>query len=458
MRQRLFTLLCAAGAFALFYAFFIGPREPESEKPSRPTTVEVRENGYLGAVRWLENTGVPVVKLRHRYDWLLNEASALPAQGNLLITTMPYVYGVRAREWEAIHEWLDAGNTLLVMAALGDTPDWAFGLENNFSRQLTRLTGIDFIAGSAVAQDSDESEDAQGSGDSGDSSDKESSDTENSGKQGRESPSVAVKPLAIDWAAKLKTPERSRMVPNREHPLFEGVKACTAESEYPADEWIASVPDKGFVLTLAHEEPSGSAAFWMRRHGHGTVLISTYASLFTNQLIGEADNARLLANIVRHALEPGGKVLFDDTHQGLTELYDPEAFFADQRLAITLWLIVGFWLVWVLGATRLRAAPASPATPQERSLVEATGAFLAQVLAPVTAGRRMCTLFFNEVHRRLGHVEDGSAPWDWLERQPYVAPQDLAALRRLHERLVAGRRVDLATLHNLTVRLQEQLR
>jgi len=254
-----------------------------------------------------------------------------------------------------------------------------------------------------------------------------------------------------------KEPMRMRLVPNRPHHLFEGVQAVVAETEYPADDWRAVVPHHGFVLALAHEEPSGSEALWMRRFGDGTIIVSTYASLFTNQVVSEGDNARLLSNIVRHATRGQGAVIFDDTHQGMTELYDPRAFFSDSRLHISLLLAIALWFVWVVGATRLRPARAPAPAPRESALTSAVGGYLARVLPPIKAGLRICEHFFNDVHRRLGQPEDGSAPWEWLERQPRVVAADLAQLRNYLGRLQAGRRVDLRRVHDLAVKLREQL-
>ena len=50
-----------------------------------------------------------------------------------------------------------------------------------------------------------------------------------------------------------------------------------------------------------------------------------------------------------------GVVLFDDLRQGLSASYDPARFYRDSRLYTTIFILLGLWLVWVLGGTRLRA-------------------------------------------------------------------------------------------------------
>lgn len=235
------------------------------------------------------------------------------------------------------------------------------------------------------------------------------------------------------------------------------MREVVAESEYPAAEWRAVPPADDFVLSLAHDADNGRDAFWMRRYGEGRFLISGYGSLFANEQLGRKDNARLLGNIVAQSLGPEGAVLFDDQHQGLSALYDAEAFFADGRLHATLWLLLALWLIWVLGSVRLRGAALEVPAPRETAFVEATGGFLARVLHPEQAGRRLIELFFNDLRRRLGLTEDGRSLWEWLERQPRVSRSDLDALRKLESRLHGGRRVDLLRLQNLLVKLQGQV-
>jgi hypothetical protein len=432
VKDRVVTLACALGALVLVYALFLPKPVPEEEEASRPTTNEHRDNGYLGIASWLEKAGVRVVKLRRRFDDLHAPALELARTGNLLVTTLPYRFGVRNNEISPLYEWVGEGNTLLVMAALGDTPDWAFSESSTLMNDLETLTGINFVSTSQPA----------------DGKKKESETPAAEDESGTD---------GIDSLIAFKKPKRMRLVPNRPHPLFDGVKSVVAETEYPADDWRAMVPPNGFVFALAHEEPSGSEAIWLRRFGEGTIIVSTYASLFTNQIVPEGDNARLLSNIVRHATRGKGAVIFDDTHQGMTELYDPQAFFSDPRLHVTLWLALALWFIWVVGATRLRPARAPVPAPRESALTSAVGGYLARVLPPVKAGLRICELFFNDVHRRLGQPEDGSAPWEWLERQPRVVAADIAQLREYHARLQAGRRVDLRRVHDLAVKLREQL-
>lgn len=427
MKERLITLLCALGALALFYAIFVAEPVPLDEKVSQPTTAERGNNGYLAALRWLKSSGVQVESLRQRYDWLKQGASGLASSGNLLIITMPHKYGMRQRELEQLWSWVAAGNTVLVLAALADTPDWTIAyVANDLPGDIESITGVQFFV--PLPDDL-------------------------LTLRGQPVDGLDV----ADALKRLAEPTLHRIVPNRRHPYFEGVQQVVAESEYFASEWRAAPPLDDFILSLAHDADTGRDAFWVRLYGDGQFLISGYASLFSNEQLGKKDNARLLANIVAQSLGPEGAVLFDDQHQVLSTLYDPGAFYADWRLHASLWLLLALWFIWVLGSVRLRGVAAEAAAPRETAFVKATGGFLARVLLPVQAGRRLVELFFNDLRRRLSLREDGQPLWDWLERQPRVSRADLKTLRALESRLQAGRRVDLIRLQNLLVKVQGQV-
>ena len=115
MKDRWLTLLLALGALAAFYFYFIGPKESEAEKHSRPLATEMRANGYFAIRRWLETEGIPVTELRQRYDWL-SRARGIPKHGNLLITTIPHKRVMRLAEQNALKKWVRAGNTVMVAA------------------------------------------------------------------------------------------------------------------------------------------------------------------------------------------------------------------------------------------------------------------------------------------------------------------------------------------------------
>src|SRR5262245_41177670 len=416
MKERIVTLACALAALALFYALFMPKPHVDTETESPPTSAEGARNGYLGAWRWLAAESIRTESLRDRYS-RLTDASGRTPTGNLLITTLPHRYGVRKNEVDELKSWIAAGNRILVLAALSDTPDWTMRYANDdLVGQIDAITDVNFI--------------------------------------------VAPNPKReriVDVFKRFADAHRHRIAPNRSHPLFDGVREVVAESEFPADEWRAIAPYGDFILSLARDVDTGRDAFWVRLYGNGKILISAFGSIFANEQLSRGDNARLLGKIVAQSLGRGGAMMCDRQHQGLSTLYDAKAFFADSRLHMTIWLLLFLWLVWVLGSVRLRPDTREPGSPRETAFIEATGGFFARVLRPEQAGRRLLDLFLDDVRRRLRASGDRDQLWEHLSRHATLLPADLDALRAFDAQLSANRRVDLVDLQNLLRRLETQL-
>lgn len=428
MRERLITLACALGALLLFLTLFVHAGEAGRPDVTVPTTAERGDNGLAAASAWLAGEHVPARAVRARFDTALGAAD-LTLSGNLLILSLPVATPWRAEELRALDEWLQAGNTLLVLAALADRPDWAAG-RTGLDTDLLDLTGLGREAGRAGA------------------------------------PAAAPPPGTAAAAAfgRLAEPQRSTLVPNRTHAYLEGVAAAVALSDYPRRAFspparTVSLPEDGFMLCLARSRETGAGALWVREpHGGGTVIVSGFGSLFSNRALGLADNARLLANIVSASLAPGGTVLFDDEHQGLSDAYDPEKFYRDPRLYATLGVLMALWLAWVLGGTRLRVPVSRTAAPREAQLVRATGLFLARALTAPAAAQRMFEHFFRRLRARLPHAaEPAGPPWELLEHHARIAPADLEQLREWYAAAHSAGRVPLTRLHNLMIRIERQL-
>jgi hypothetical protein len=387
-------------------------------------------------LRWLEAERIPVVSLRERYGSLAQVTPGVPT-GNLLIATTPQVYPLRNSESQPLRKWIESGNTLLVVAGLSDTPEWSMdeSIDPEFTDHMRSMTSLTFTQmtpppPAAPEKQGDAKEDQQ---------DVDAADDNSL--------------LAVMRLAK---PERSESVPNGTHPLLRDVRAILAVSEYPSFRWQAS-SDRSVVLELASNRESGVPALWLLPYGDGQVIVSAYGSVFTNKVIDQRDNARLLANIVRWSLGEKGRVIIDDAHQGLVSFYDPDKFFGDSRLHRTLWWLFALWLVFVLGPRRLRATNRAWNPLDVTSFVRATGGFMARVLRPAAAAQRLFANFFNEIRGRLGLALDGDPLWEWLSGQATIPPADLDRLQELHRRAVQRRRIDLVELHNLIARIRAQL-
>ncbi|MEJ1966033.1 MAG: DUF4350 domain-containing protein [Gammaproteobacteria bacterium] len=435
MKERLITLLCALGALALFSVMFLKREGTLGDRlgvPS-PVTSERRGNGYHAAMTWLENEGIRSVSLRERYDTLARRDDLTPA-GNLLIVTLPARAGFKTAEFLPLDRWVRAGNTLLVMAALSDNPEWSAESGGYAWSEATLLTGLEFetlknrdrrLARRMHPTTAAEAEDDNDKND-------------------------------VPYRA-FGEPQRTVIVPNRSHAYFDGVTSVIALSDYPRHGWAVKVPYQGFVLALAHEEENREGAFWTRPLGKGRIVVSGFGSLFTNRAIGLGDNAKLLANIVGVNVGERGTVLFDDAHQGVGASYDPQKFYKDRRLYTTLGVLGALWFVWVLGSTRLRLPSSRDPRPREAELIRAAGGFLSRAVPGHAGARQLIENFFHRVSLRAGLPREGPVPWQLLERNTRIAAADLAQLHRWHEDAYARRRVPLRPLHNLILRLDRQM-
>jgi hypothetical protein len=392
VKERLITLGLALGALALFVLMFLrsdGGFDRTGAVP-RPTSTERRESGHFAAAAWLRNEALRAVSWREGFDKLSDPEAVASATGNLLIVTLPATVAFSAEEILPLQHWVRAGNTLLLLAALSDSPDWAHDPPALIAADIRLLTGLELA------------------------------------------------PLRGQAAG-------GTLVPNRRHAYFEGVGSAAAVGTGASSAWRLSVPYDGFALALAHDRQTRENVLWARPLGNGQVIVSAYGSLFSNQAIGRADNARLLANLVAANVGARGAVLFDDVHQGLGAAYDPKKFYSDRRLYGTVAILALLWLVWVFGSTRLRPASARVAVPSETELTHASGNLLARVLHPHAAARAL-----------IVHVL-GEPPWHALERHPRVARSDLDRLKTWYSRANAGKRVPLVRLQNLLVRIERQV-
>lgn len=426
MKERLTTFALAVGALALFYALLFPKPLPDRDEQDLPLSTETRAHGYQAMWRWLKAERIPEKALHQPYSDLSKSTS----RGDVLIVTMPPRVPPRREELADLDEWVARGNTLLVMAALDDTPPWCLGADPGFLKSLGRMTRLDFDAKPEPVD--------KGAG--------RAAKTEQRGKRVLRALQQVVEPERIVFRAR------------GSEPLFDGVHSVLALSEFPASHWNGTAIDQSAVLEIAERLPAPGATAaepvaWLRRHGDGQILLIGFASIFDNALIGEENNARLFANIVAWSRDLNGSVIFDDDHQGAVEYYDAKAFFHDPRLHRTLLWIILLWFLFVLGWQRLRPAAGEWNLIDITHFIGATGEFFASALSPAAAGARLFENFFNALRRSLGLREDGRAVWEWLAADARTSPADIAELERLYAKTQAGRRVDLVKLQNLTSRI-----
>ncbi len=403
MRDRLVTALGALLALAAVILVVLADHDPP---PSRPTSVEPGPNGYRALRDWLHESGVNAVSHRHGWDALKDYGN-----GNLLIVTLPLQTRMREGEAGAMLPWVAEGNTLLLMAALNDTPDWSLAAPGlrTFEDDLESLTLLRFEA--AKAQDGQ---------------------TLEAGVLGEET--------RLDLAVV------------QAHPLAEGVGGLVGVTDAPASVWqVDAAPDE-VRLRVAIATPHGTDAIWHVPFGRGDIFVSALGSLFTNRVIAQADNATLFANLVRHHVEPAKAVIFDDLHQGLAAYYGPTAFYQDPRLHASIAFVLALWFLYMVG-TWNRLAPMRDASnePGQQEFVYAVGGFLARKLSAVDAGRMLFASWFSALQGKPTSFE--RPPWQRLEANPVTNKELLTALQEDHARLRSGKKVQLRKLHNRIRRL-----
>jgi hypothetical protein len=419
LKERATTLLLAAGALLLFYVFFLSTPAREAPGDELPLSTENGRDGYQALWRWLRAQEMPVLALRQPYSWLIGR-TPLTEAGNLLITTLPHRVPARSAELADLGRWVARGNTLLVLAALDDTPRWAVSADESFLTTLHRLTGLDFEA---------------------------SADSLSQPIPGRQ--------RAVQSLERLVEPQRVEIHPTGRHPLFDGVSELVALSDFPASRWHVKPPvqaaavDIGALAPPAQSGPVDEPLVWLERRGAGQLILVGVAGSFSNGQITQAGNARWLANVIAWSLANGGSVVFDDAHQGATAYYDAHAFFADSRLHRTLLWILLAWLVFVMGSQRLRPAVEGWSRPDVTTFIAVTGGFFASTLMPAAAGRRLFENFFDAVGGDRDLRGDGTAVWARLEADSRVPGLILAELEQLYARTLSGRRIDLVRVHNL---------
>ncbi len=413
MNDRLVTALGALAAVAVLAVLLFPASQPS--RIGRPTSADTGPNGYAALVQWLRSDGVAVKSLRRRASALTGDELALAPSGNLMITTMPHRNRLRRKEGADLWQWVARGNTLLVLAALDDTPDWVSGLDTSwFLADLTRSSGLEFEVMPA----------SHGG-------------VANLGRVGRTTP-VILEGLP-------------------EHPLMAGVAELRGESDFPASLWqvkSASEASRG-VLQLAREARSGAPAMWEAAAGRGQVIVSGLGSLLSNRTIGQGDNRAFVANLVRFHLAPGGAVIFDDMHQGLSVLYDPAAFFSDPRLGATLLFLLGFWALYLLGGnSRLGPVIQPSAAPRQGDFVAGVGGFLARKLSRADAGRLMIRAWLDEATSNATATGD---PWQAVAAMPALDRRVLSRLEDLNDAIDHGDGVDLRELHDTIEKLRRML-
>lgn len=440
MNERLVSLGGACAALVIVFILLVPHKSSEPGRLSLPTTEDRGPYGLQGLKRWLDEGGVRTLTLRRRYN-TLSRAASMPDTGNLLITSLPHRRA--ARDWERQHlvEWVRKGNSILVLAAVRDSPPWSFSGIGPVARagEATRpssFTGVMKDLGFTFAV--------------------EESRSSASTKRGGRAPDREPSPRGDGPSGKRGW---QQLRPQGPHPVLRQVDSVRVSESRPRLRWRLEPgqPHRTTFVLLRHDD-DGAPGLWQARIGKGTAWISAYADLFGNVSLGQPDNARLLGNLVHASLAPDGVVLFDDIHQGLSDLYDPEAFYEDSRVSHTLWFVIALWLIYIVGRSN-RLAPLHPGHdgPQAVDFTRAVGGLFARRVSPARVAGGLLTSFFNEVRAGHGLPTNGEPVWDILARSSKINTRALVALQTAHARLPETRRADLVRVTNLIRAIRMEL-
>lgn len=386
--------------------------QAEQRPVSRPNTEDAGDHGLKALHAWLTTNKVNTLSLRRPATRIDQEA--LPESGNLMITSLPHSRGSLDSEWAALHDWVSRGNTILVLASLYHLPQWSDGFdrarEDKISDAIARLTAGEFT----LQRDPIEVEDAGFSLD------------------------------AVQASIEAFKSSTCQLKPFFDHALFDQVEVLESLhmpglyqtgdelGQVQASYWTIDSDAARLALRIVVGESTDQTAVWLLPTGSGWVYISAFPDLVSNAVLKQRDNARWLSNLIAHSVSSGGYVVFDDYHFGLSDLYDPEAFFADERLHNSLLFIGAFWLVYALGRSpRLAPVARRSAKPASRDFIEAMAGFFTRRIKARTVARELAGCLLDNVAQRT--QLEGDSLWHWLHDHPGIAEQDVNRLRRASE-------------------------
>ena len=430
MKDRLITLLGAVIALYILFRLLVPQVNFEQQNISFPTSEDRGKYGLAGLYHWLDKQHVPVYSLRERYGTLQHHPQ-LAERGNLLIISLPLRMDAQFTELQQLQAWIKSGNNALLLVSMSDWPQWASRrMGESVSHVLNNFDLEMIMAGSD------------------DEADQPKAETKNK-----------------DTAAKLDkllhpTTQTRELIPGLPHPITAGIHDVQAN-------WLSSEglhwhlegkEELRSSLILLRDQADGDPALWLNIYGAGKLLITRHSDLFGNVSLGLQDNAKLFSNITQQLLGKHGKVIFDDMHQGLSVIYDPEAFFHDPRLHHTLLFLLALWLVYVMGhSNRFGQIQTKKPTLQLREHVQAIGNLFARRLHSSAVAARYAQHFFNEVRSYYSMPLNGQPVWEQLQQNAAIELPVLQRAQHLYQRALNHKRVNLVTFVNTLKTIRREL-
>ena len=435
MNDRAMTLAGGLISVVLIIGLLVPQGGTNLRDVSLPTSEDRGMLGLYGLKAWLESNNIPTRSLRARYQALLLDPD-LADNGNLIVINQPAITAPNRAELEALNGWLSEGNYALILTARQDMPDWVKTQISQDQPVLAAL-GLEFNSLKNNDQEQDDT-------------------TETDESQVRKDLSVARSVLTGEDR------KPSTLLPILTHPVLKGVESIASQRSVIFDQTslaLEGTTGSRYTLPLLTRSQAEGHAFWSFRHGNGGGWVSSQPDLFGNHTLGLADNARLFNNLINHALSENGVVIFDDMHLGLSDLYDAENFFSDQRLHHTLWFIGLFWLVYLIGYSN-RLAPVKPSQKRHSSIefVEAMAGYFARRIKPLNTARSLLEQFHSEVRHFYRQPYTEVPVTQLLRNYSPVREKDLRTLDTLSKKITDNKSVNLIQLTRTIDRIKRMMK
>ena len=436
MKDRLTTLVTAIAALLLAIFLLTPPAQETAQPVSLPTSEDRGDDGLKGLYKWLQSQDIPVFSLRKRFT-SLTKIPELEASGNLLIISMPQHRQALKTEWQELSSWLAHGNSLLILSAIYSKPDWA-----EDASCLCQIDNILDPQGWNLESLKDEVE-----------PEFESVEQDS----GKEDTTLTETIESLRSGIKAFTPTESTLNPLPKITVLDSVTTVQAKIT-PAlleEEWYLNAKKQGSALRLlAYGEDQSITTLWQINNLSDSIYLSLLPDLFANEMLNKADNADLIANIIAQNLGQGGRVIFDDYHFGLSDLYDPDRFFSDPRLHQTIAFIGLLWLLYVVAYTnRLAPVRLVQQNPSTVDFVEAMAGFFTHRLHKRTLAQELVKHLIRDV-RRQRHFHDNDETWRWLHDHVQLQTAQISLLERAYRQ----QKTALEPLTNTITHIRKTLR
>lgn len=395
---------------ALYLAFVLMMPQSQEATLSVPTSEDTGDDGYAALFSWLSASGITTRSWRQPWTDLA-DATLPAADGNVMLTTVTHWREPPPEAIDALRDWLEAGNTLVIAAALNDTPAWSTTRAGDPVEAIRNITDVTL---EAVTDDDGDAVVEAGA---------------------RKGVMIDVDPLA-------------------DHPLMTGISSLRHVTVESTQFWRPVLPEPPIpLLKAAIDHNTGAAVIWERTIGAGSVIVVASATLLSNRMLGLEGNAKLVENLLEYRLGTDGTWLFDDRYQGLIEDYDADILFDDSRFWDSVLFLLAGWFIYMLGGSdRLLPPRERTDPPRQIDFVRAMGGLMARKLRPADAADQLLDQWSQELG--IPGTDPAAAPehtrlWSRLAATPTLPRSQLESLQQAYTQLRTGKEKSLVRFFNL---------